>query len=471
MLDMNSLPRRHVALVVGVVLTVKLAYLLEYSNLPFMQAPLFDSLFYLKQARAVLHGQGAGPALFSPSPMYSYFLALLGGGMQPVLPIFVQLLLGCLNLALILRLSAERFSMRAGLFSAGLYLGYGPLLFYESKLLPETLSLTLVIVATSLYLSPSFQAGGWRRAVLCGAVLGLCVLSWVPLVVSVPLFALLAFLPSGKRDGADQQARTRRGLGCVLGMGFVLALQGLWMMGTSLPDQKGPSRRPVAAIAVAEAPLSGPAAPAVADPASPVAGHPSLDLALSRLSGLFMNIEGSHFQYSYYGERDDLSIYQVLPVSFGMILLFAALGAGFLYRDEGTRALLPYLPLLIGPMVAAAAFLPGGRQRLALLVPLLLLAGCGLDRVLLCPLTRPRVLFSILVGVSGIALMWRSETHEMRDPAAYEIMVAQSAVRAGLFDDALDRINRARALAPGDPNLERTIREVVGIHQRHHKYK
>ncbi len=497
-MGMTDLRPRHLYLIAAVVLVIKLAYILEYCDLPFMMAPLFDSSVYLHDARAVLRGH-LGLPLFSRSPLYEYFLALLGGGLRPVLPIGVQLGLGCVNLVLIYRLGTRLFSRLAGMVSASLYLGYGSLLFYESKLLPETLAMTLVVWGMWLYLSPAFLRGDLRRALLCGAVLALGAATQRHLMVSAPLFAVFALVPMGPGDPAahDRRTRARRGVTCLLATCLVLCAQGLLTWASPAPgwspdpaprallDLAGRAaptvaltaaalRAAPAAAALGAAPAAAAlgAAPATAPAAAPaLATAPAWALAAAagRVAAVLMDIEGNSHMYSYYGERSDLIMLRALPVSFGVILLLGGVGAALLFRRSGGLSVLPFLPLVLGPLFLAV--FPtfgdaGGARRLTMAVPLILLSGLSAEVLLRGPFGRKKALFSVLVGISCAAFFLRTATYEMRDPAAYELIVATSAARAGEFEQALERVERARRIAPDNPALERAIRDVVGLIQK-----
>src|SRR5262245_1687923 len=110
----RSARRRLVLLLAGAGL-FKLVYLVQYARLPFLRAPLFDSVVYLRQAQAVLAGRFDDAALLAFSPLYGYFLALMGAGRLIGAPILAQLALGTLNLYLVYRLVRPRFGEAAAL--------------------------------------------------------------------------------------------------------------------------------------------------------------------------------------------------------------------------------------------------------------------------------------------------------------------------------------------------------------------
>lgn len=67
----------------------------------------------------------------------------------------VQFMLGCLNLVLVYQIGVQLFDRRAALISARLYLGYGLLVFYETKILAEILGLTFSVLSSAIFQLPS----------------------------------------------------------------------------------------------------------------------------------------------------------------------------------------------------------------------------------------------------------------------------------------------------------------------------
>src|SRR3954452_8275653 len=104
----------------GLLVAVRLAYLGQYLQLPFVFGPVFDSQVYIAQADAILAGRFADPALLAFSPLYGYFLALLGSTPGHLLPLIVQLALGVLNIVLIYRITLVLWRQRPAALWASL---------------------------------------------------------------------------------------------------------------------------------------------------------------------------------------------------------------------------------------------------------------------------------------------------------------------------------------------------------------
>ena len=172
---MLPLTARTSALLLTLVALLKLAYLFDYSGLPFLWGPVFDSVVYRAQAEAVLAGRHGDPTLLAFSPLYGYLLAGVGVAPPIKLALF-QVALGVLNTALVARIGRALFGPAAGLCAATLFVGYGLFTFYESKVLSETLGLTLLLLSLFVLTSESTRVRvSAAPTLLAGALLGLAI--------------------------------------------------------------------------------------------------------------------------------------------------------------------------------------------------------------------------------------------------------------------------------------------------------
>ena len=207
----------------GLLVALRLAYLGQYLQLPFLFGPVFDSQVYLAQAEAIAAGHLGDPTLLAFSPLYGYFLAILGRTPGDLLPVFAQLALGILNVLLIYRITLALWQQRsvATWASVGFAL-YGPIMFYESKIMSETLGLFLLLVGVERLVSPEFARGKLKAIAVCGASLGLAVLARASLLFTLPFFVVSAFLlesaprPETAPRSANRFDKSRRGLGLAL---------------------------------------------------------------------------------------------------------------------------------------------------------------------------------------------------------------------------------------------------------------
>lgn len=479
---------RTLVLLLTLAVVIRGAYLLEYAQLPFLDGPLYDSVVYLRQAQAVLSGHYGDATLLAYSPLYGYFLALTGVASSLLAPVLAQLALGVAQVALVFVAVRRRFGATAALGSALLWLGYGLLVFYESKLLSETLGLTLALAAFAVYVDERVDGETARRAplwcVVAGALLGLAVLARASLLFSAPIFVAAAFVP--RRAGERWLTALRRGGSVLAGVLIVLGGNGAWNeahTGFFVPvtfvsdtvrvsasqDVAGSLRAfshdgtgdvsPWDVVRQAETRLRhGPDAPeehARAPLPFDVGGY--LRHLPGKLWRSFSDLELSFFQYGYYGERSELRSLGLMPVSFGVFLLLGALGAFFLVRGEGWRALVPYAPYVLGALATTTLFHPDSRYRLAMIVPCAFLGGHAVAS--LRDLANQR-LRAVAIGVVGLAcalLVARTLTYRLNQPAVWELSVAESAAVQADAAEVARRVHRARAAAPGDPGTERRI--------------
>jgi hypothetical protein len=167
--------RRRTGWLVGLLVALRLAYLGQYLQLPFLFGPVFDSHVYLAQAEAVLQARFDDPALLAFSPLYGYFLALIGSTPGSLLPIIAQLTLGILNVLMIFRITLTLWTRAAALWASAAFALYGPVMFFETKIMSETLGLTMLLLAVDRMMSREFAEGRPRAIAACGVCLGLAV--------------------------------------------------------------------------------------------------------------------------------------------------------------------------------------------------------------------------------------------------------------------------------------------------------
>lgn len=164
-------------------------YLLQYrSALPYYNTPPLDSEYYDQWAQRVASGHGYGPMPFYMAPLYPYFLALiykLAGHSFPI-AYSVQEALGILNLLLVYFLGRRLFGHVPGLIAMALLTLYAPLVYLESKLLTETLGITLSLISL-LLLVRALERPNAVRYLAAGVVLGIGALCRPPSLMFIAL--------------------------------------------------------------------------------------------------------------------------------------------------------------------------------------------------------------------------------------------------------------------------------------------
>ena len=125
---------------------IRNVYLLQYEvRVPYYRIPIIDSAYYDAWAVRVAQGHGYGPMPFYMAPLYPYVLALIYKffGHNFTIVYFFQELLGVLNVFLVYLIGRRLFGHVVGLIAGLIITLYAPVVYLESKLLTETLAITL----------------------------------------------------------------------------------------------------------------------------------------------------------------------------------------------------------------------------------------------------------------------------------------------------------------------------------------
>jgi len=480
---------RSLAVLLLVAVAVKVIYFTQYLTLPILNGPAFDSLAYLRQARAIVDGRFDDASLIAFSPLYGYALALIGAHEHHVRIVVFQLLLGCLNLVLVYHLAERLFDRRAAFVSTALYLTYGLLVFYETKLMAETLGLSLSLLTLWLCTDRAVVGGRVRVALVAGSVFALALLARSNLLLVAPFVLLALLLPwrqtAPRFDDDAWSVRLRRTLGFALGLALVLGANGTWNhanTGLFVPvilRSATASRASTATwdgnlsafsnradgnvgvfdvISQAEARLAGRAAVAP-DAGIDVVGV--IAAAPRKFSDTFRNVE-TDFQYGYYGERTEVPIFGVMSGSFGMLGVLAFVGIAELFRTRRSSLLIPLAPWALGAVATTILIHPSSRYRMPLVLALLPLAGVG--AVWLWDQRRDRRSWPIIAPVVLACGYFTHATlnYELKDPAMWQLRMAESALSASDLEEAERRIARAQAIAGDKPHIRHRIEYLRG---------
>jgi 4-amino-4-deoxy-L-arabinose transferase-like glycosyltransferase len=486
--DLDKRPRRFLLAVLGLAVCLRIAYLLEYLKLPFIDGPLYDSLVYLRQAGAIHAGLFDDASLLAFSPLYGWFLAALGGRAHMVLVVVVQLALGCAAVALVFRITRRLFGPEAALAASLLHLGYGLFLFYESKILSETLGLTLALVALDLYLSRPFIKGRLFTGLTCGTALALAVLARASLLLALPFFLLAAMLPWGRslEIQTGWTPRLRRAGAALLGITLTFTASGLWnyhhsglfvpVIMVSRTIETATASPWNASLSVHSRSTTGGVSPfdVVRDAEIRIAAHrqgtdrgplfrkPHIDVtgwlsgAPAKIAWTLADVETS-FQYGYYGERTEVLSLRLLPLSFGFLVLLGLLGAWFAARRYGARTLVPLLPLVLGALLTTTLYHPSSRYRVIMLLPLLSLGGLALHGLVRTADRRRKIVCTAAAALVFSIFAWKTWTYQLRRPGLWHLKAAESALAGGHVDEAGRRIESALKVQPGDPQVLKRI--------------
>jgi pentatricopeptide repeat protein len=156
----------------------RLFYYFGYRTDPFARYLIHDAKHYHEWAAALASGQSWEPGAFYQSPLYPYLVAAIYRLTEPtpVAPLLLQLILSLLTIFLIFRIGARAYGKPSGLLAAAIAALYGPLVFYETKLLPASIAVFLaaLLVERMQAADAAGRDAGW---LLAGMVLGLTALA------------------------------------------------------------------------------------------------------------------------------------------------------------------------------------------------------------------------------------------------------------------------------------------------------
>ncbi|MEM6960610.1 MAG: hypothetical protein AAF550_02560 [Myxococcota bacterium] len=453
---------------------IRVVYALEYSELPFFDAPLFDSVVYLRQAEAVRSRDFGHATLLAFSPLYGFFLAFFGSWVYAA-----QAFMGLMSALILGHVASKSFGASSGLATVALVYGYGLLMFYETKLMSETLGFFLLSIAFAMYVGLSDKAKGAKSGVGAGILFALATLTRSNLLLSLPFLVVCSLFAWSHQESA--RVRVRRTCSLALGLGLVLMAWGTWNWshtGFFVPVTLVPRTLERTAAEpwdgdLRSAGIAGNRVSAwdIVKQADDVLAHriqnESIEIDLTgllqgipqKLWRTFRNTETT-FQYGYYGERTEVRALTLTSISFGFLLLLALLGACVESRQE-RRLLLRYLPLLLGAVATCLVAHPSSRYRLPMLVPMVVLAGRGVIAIASLRSNkhsgRGLRLGCVLLFAFTITAYLVTGSYELRHPGMWELRVAEGEIGRGDIKAAASRIKRARELEPESALIQSRI--------------
>jgi 4-amino-4-deoxy-L-arabinose transferase-like glycosyltransferase len=486
---------RSLAVLLIVAVVFKAVYLAQYMALPILQGPAFDSLVYLRQASAVHAGKFGDASLLGFAPLYGYLLAASGAPDNLVRIVIVQFLLGCLNLLLIYQIGVQLFERRAALISAWLYLGYGLLVFYETKIMAEILGLTLSLATLALHTSPAFARGRMSIALASGATMSLAALARPNVIVVMPFVAMVILLSWRSADAPFDDRpfspRLWRASGWLLGIALVLGASGSWnyyntgffvpvLFGRTTSERASQTRwegnlsvfstlesGDVSAFDMverAQARLDGRAPDAPKDTKIDVTGI--VANAPSKLLATVRNTD-TGFMYGYYGERSEVPVLRLLSLSFGSLAVLGLLGAAATIASGRWRRLLPLFPWAAAAFASTVLFHPDNRYRLPLVLVLLLASGAGIAALSRRYDEARTWWIAAPVALACVYFSYATLTYQLQDPAMWQLRMAESAISARDAQEAERRIARAQAIAGDQPHIRHRIEYLRGLFSGH----
>ena len=348
-----------------------------------------------------------GGARFYQEPLFPYLLAgwyaLVGP--SPLLAFALQALLGLLGLWLLMDATRRLIGVRVAILSGLLATLCGPLAYYESLLLRETLAVTTVWLLVRQW-AVARAAVQWRAYAGLGLAAGLAVLTRAAIAPFVLALALASLWP--------RPTRLARLAGWLAGLAVPLGLLALrnGLVGVPPLALAGGG---VFAFAAANAPGADPwqglvlDAPVIARLLVQSGGAPLalawatlqaqphlLALEFTKLAALLHNFEiPNNSSFAFY--RQHAPILWLLLIDFAVVLPLGLVGAVQAVRQRRARSLVVLAAVQILPLLLLQ---PLSRYRLGLLAALLPLAALGIDGLHQLWLERRALALAWLVPVA-----------------------------------------------------------------------
>ncbi len=196
---------------------VRCVYYYQSLNWPYFDQPISDAAMYLGRARGLLEGSWPPPhTAHSQGPLYPYLLAVFLKTAASTRPVVVlQLLLGCLNAGLVYAITRRLAGPMASVVAAVLCLGYGPLVATEGKLLTESPSITLTLVAAWWAVGLAFEPNRLRAGGV-GLMLGLSSALRPAMLTAIPLLIVWLIWRYRRRGSGLMMVPATLGAGAIL---------------------------------------------------------------------------------------------------------------------------------------------------------------------------------------------------------------------------------------------------------------
>jgi hypothetical protein len=441
---------------------VRLLYLLSIHNAPFFRHLQTEPLHYDQWASLILAGH-APPPPFEQAPGYPYFVAALYAlfARSPTAVATVQALLDAVTSSLLVVIGARWFGRRAGIIAGVLAVLYGPFLYFASEVLPSTLFIFTSVAALA--------AGAFGAATVAGCLWAAALFVRSEIVLAVPFVLFDAWYRGGRR--AVWQTATPLLLGFAIIVGTNAAASGQFVLlttsaGVNLWLGNNPDADGVNPF------IYGPLERVVDEVRATASTGVDVDRIFLHRAGAFIRGDADHALRLAWKKllwtlsdrelpnSDDIEWVTgqswlfwrpVFPLSFGMVLPFACVGAACLGAQW--RKCAPLAGLLVCGIVTDVVFFTNARFRLILVPPILLLAAVAFDRLPTMVAARDQQRRALLTAAAAFAIgavvSWGNfygvRTYRIRQLSVNAGVIERE---AGQFDSAVKHLREGLA---GDP--------------------
>ncbi len=479
----------------------RLLYLAAYDSDPYSAYLIHDARRYHEWASALASGLAWEGGAFYQAPLYPALVAAVYVlfGTRPVAAYALNLVFGMLTILLIFRVARRSYGSRAGLAAAGIASLYGSFLFYETKLLPASLTLLLAALLVDRMQAADAARMDWTW-IGPGAVLGAAALAnpgilpmalagaaWMALDGTRLLrhrFLRIAWFVAGAALLVTPVAvRNHQVSGdwvLISANGGITFYQGnnpnaLGVFSTppgfsgSIVTQREESRRLAEAETGRKMGDGEISAFWFRKGLAFIGGEP-LRWARLLATRFLLSVANEEQPLEYNPRLDENPFRWLVPLPFGAILALAA--ARFHWRRgnaRSDRSEHPILLLMLVEGIVLVAFYVSGRYRLPAAPALIAMAGCGVGLLLGRSgrgARRALAPAATAVLVAALSFAYVPVAHGvLRDQQAAMGLVdrAEALWSAGRRGAAIEALRRSVALDPALPeirlNLGRSLRE------------
>ncbi len=179
---------RAVFIVFFCALLLRIIYLVQIQDSPFLNFPQIDALWHHLWAREIASGNVIGDEVFFRAPLYPYFLglvyALFGDGPNAIR--VIQSILGSLSCVLVFLISREIFNRRTAIIAGFVAAFYPILIYFDNELLITSLFIFLALLLFYFALRTKSESSH-GRIYLLGFLMGLAAIARPTILIFVPL--------------------------------------------------------------------------------------------------------------------------------------------------------------------------------------------------------------------------------------------------------------------------------------------
>jgi tetratricopeptide (TPR) repeat protein len=202
LVEISSGDRRLLLVIVLIALAVRIAYLVDISDSPYLEYPVLDSFWYDAKANDVLAGDMLASSGSFRVPLYIYFIAgcylVFGHGFAA--PLVIQAVLGAVACGLVYLIAKRLFGTLAGV-TAGLALAlYRMGIYSDGEILPTSFFIVFIMAAVYFALDV-IDTQQMVKGLLAGLFLGIAFLTRPDVLPFTVLLLLVVLITMRLRPG------------------------------------------------------------------------------------------------------------------------------------------------------------------------------------------------------------------------------------------------------------------------------